>query len=505
MIYLLLFPAILILFLFYTLYRVIRSHGPFALTWRFILGRPLNGIRKTDATFFRHATRITHPSGRAGRWSHLPDYHRSAIRNGSVLTLAAFTYGILTSPALTIYATGGFFLAGIIISQHVLYRKFRTYHHTHHTVTPLATAIAPYLALSPVRAHDSISIRPDWKTSKGMDLIGTVILPDEYAANSEQRHTAEHLIGSRLGLDLTFTWHTARHPMTLEIFRAPIPPAMVPLPSVLPVIRALPRGKVLLGPSGRGVPKIWDMTGEDPHCAVSANTRRGKTRLLLLIAAQVLSQGSDHVTVIDPKRVGVDECLAGIPGVIVLNNPRDIPSMWQGIHDFRLMMDGRVDAYMADRTLEFSRALLIIDEVSQFASQSKQVWDTEFRTKKDPAIPPVWNDVKAILWQGAQFGCSVLVFGQRVDFAMLGGALDSFGTRLLAGYTKRTFERLIGTTPVPQSSRIRGRFVHFDGDETTLIQTVLGTDQELRDLAMPLTVTRAPVPLSLPAPELLRA
>lgn len=416
-------------------------------------------------------------------WLEIPEHKRTAIRWLTFAIVAVTVYGLVVARMITEICLAVLAVVLIVVVERKLQVRVQVRHHTKGTVKPLAHAMALEIGTPPETAHRSITIRPDYSTAKGLEDVGTIVLPDWYPANPGQREQIEHLVKSRLGMDLSFTWHTSKRPMTLQIARAPIPPTLVPFADMLPAIRALPTDKVLLGVTGRGDKKLWDMSSEDPHCLVSANTRRGKTRLLLLIACQVLFQGAEKVTAIDPKRVGIDEALAGIPGVDVHSDPRNVPDMWDAVKRFREFMDARIDAYTEDRTMEFKRALLIIDEVSQFAAMSKVYWDS-IRQKTDKAVPPVWNDVAAILWQGAQFGCSMLVFGQRIEHSTLGGLIDSFGTRLLAGFQKRTYERLVGIPPVPASQRPRGRFLYFDGEQPQWIQTVLGSDQELRSLAL---------------------
>jgi hypothetical protein len=456
-------------------------HGIEILIFRFLSGRLLHGERHTDARFFTPGTRVLHPSGHASKWAHRPHSHRMAVR----WTVMGFTggtaYGLLTAPDVTIGCLAAAALGGICLVQRATARKIRFARHQRTTVGPLTTAVAAELGMSEQAAAGSVQISPGFTAAGGREHVGTIILPDSYAATPAQRDAMEHLLRSRLGIDPAFDWRTAAYPMTLRVSVAPRPPAMVPIATVMGVIRGLPQDHVLLGVNGHEEYKEWDLSGEDPHCMVSANTRRGKTRLLLLITGQILAQGGSTV-IIDPKRVGVDTALAGVPAAVVHSDPRDIAGMWQGIRDFRKMMEDRIDAYMTDRTLEFPRALLCIDELSQFSSMSKVYWDS-VREKGSRATPEIWNDVAAILWQGAQFKCSVLVFGQRIEHSTLAGLVDSFGTRLLAGYQKRTHERLVGLTYKP-SAKQRGRFLYFDGTEQTMIQTVLANDQEIRDLAL---------------------
>jgi hypothetical protein len=473
-----------------TIAKHITKHGFMVLIFWWLTGHYMNGKHRTDAGWFTKGEHVVNGNyqGNASPWAHRPRGHRAIVRTSLTAAVLAALYGWFAARFLTEAGLAAGTVAGVAAGQYTVRRKIRTASHKRNLTDPLIAALAGHFGQSCESLDGSVSILPDYARAGNSQEIGTIILPDNYNASPEERGAMEHLLTSRLGISVDYHWDTAKRPMALRLTKTPVPPSRVPLAKMLPVIRELPVDKVLLGVTGKGEETSWNMGSEDPHCLVSAKTRRGKTRMLLSIACQVLAQGGEHVTVIDPKRVGVDECLAGVPGVRIFNDPANVAEMWDGIIEFRNMMDARIEEYQKDRTIEFKRALLVIDEASQFASQSQAHWDGE-RTSKDRARPPIWQHVQAVLWQGAQFKCSVLFFGQRFDFRLLGESLDSFGTILLAGYNQRTIDRLIGPgTKVPASSKIRGRFTYYDGDDAKVIQAILGDDQELRDLA--LTATR---------------
>ena len=58
--------------------------GLMRLAYRFVSGRPMSGDRKTDATFWRPATRSLDPSGTALRWEMMRGASRLAWRLGVV-------------------------------------------------------------------------------------------------------------------------------------------------------------------------------------------------------------------------------------------------------------------------------------------------------------------------------------------------------------------------------------------------------------------------------------
>jgi hypothetical protein len=100
------------------------------------------------------------------------------------------------------------------------------------------------------------------------------------------------------------------------------------------------------------------------------------------------------------------------------------------------------------------------------------------KSKGDPAKPPVWDDVAAAVWMGAQANANVIVAGQRLDYQILGGMLGSFGVRLLAGYMPQDYARLVGQTPFIRSQKPRGRFLLYAGDELDWLQLVKVDDPD---------------------------
>lgn len=71
---------------------IVISTGHFIFRW--FAGQPLNGMRKTDAEFWTKGTRKLHNNDRTpGRWSWLPEWKRSAIRQSVLVILIAGVWG----------------------------------------------------------------------------------------------------------------------------------------------------------------------------------------------------------------------------------------------------------------------------------------------------------------------------------------------------------------------------------------------------------------------------
>lgn len=315
--------------------------------------------------------------------------------------------------------------------------------------------------------------------------IGHIELPDHFRGSPEEKRAITQLANARLPFEVEIRWQMDRQPFQAVLMRVPQCPTVVPFAEVRDQVEACKPGEIFIGLDRHRKPYKGSFLTDDPHWGFEVGSRRGKSTFLSFTAAQILHQDArSTVTGIDVKRESF-KSLFGVPRFTLVNDPRNIGAMWEEVHRFKLMMDERCDARAQDPTLEFPFALLLIDELSQFSAQSLQLW-RQIKEKGDPAHPPVWDDVAAIMWQGAAFRCHVLLAGQRIDHQITGGIglITSLGFRGLAGFRKQNWERLIGTHPIPRSRPERGRWCYSDGDKETWVQNVWATDEEIKSYAL---------------------
>jgi hypothetical protein len=446
---------------------------------RAVTGRHLDGRSRSDSSFWARAAEAEpHWLWSSGSpWARAAGWHRAAVRIVAVATL----YGLLRDRHLTEWALT---LAGGPALGVALWRAWlavRSWRHRRELLGPLSSALAPFLGVPPGAVEPALMVRPGFEDADGGEHVGALGLPDFWAATGEQKARVEEVIGARFGMDLRFQWKTAGWPMLVNFTRAPVPPSIVPLAELLAELAARPRHMILLGKAADGSLHWWDRRNEDPSMAIHGGSRRGKTSLLLCIAAQELDSGG-RVTAIDPKWVSL-QALAGIPGVTLLNDIRDVHAMWAAITAFHAMIQERFEALSHDPTLEWDNELLMIDEISMFSSVTQRTWRAE-KAKSDPALAPVWDELAACLWLGAQVNARVVVAGQRLDYQILGGLLGSLGVRLLAGYGPADYARLVGVPPFIRSQKPRGRFLAYMGGDLTWLQLVFAEPGEWRDYAL---------------------
>jgi hypothetical protein len=458
---------------------------------RFLSGRHLDGRARSDATFWSRGTQPLAGHwwgpGRGSWWSMAAGWQRLAVRLAAI-AVAVGLWRWRTGTEWTLALTGGPTL-GVVAWR--AWRGVVLWSHRRQLERPLSAALAPYLGVPPIAVEAGLTVRPDYADAGGGEHVAAIELPDHWAATPDQRRLVEEVIQARFGVDLRYQWRTASYPMVLNVTRAPVPPVLVPFAELREAIEACEPGKFLLGVAADGTRRYWDTDAEDPMVAIHGGSRRGKTTLLLLTAGQVIRQwdrlplpagapgcAAGRVTAVDPKRVSLLG-LAGVPGVELLNDPRDVAGMWAGVRRFRELVEARYEVLAADPTVEFRRSLLIVDEVSMVSGMWAQHW-RHVKKPSDLPQPPVWDDVAACVWMGAQCRAHVIVAGQRLDYKILGGMLGSFGVRMLAGYAPQDYARLVGVPPFQRSQKPRGRFLLYAGGELDWVQLVFAEPGEVR-------------------------
>lgn len=286
------------------------------------------------------------------------------------------------------------------------------------------------------------------------------------------------------------------------------------LHDVLGKLDALDDSKAGVGLTDQDELGCWNWADENPHGAMNAGSRHGKTEINKCLVAQIIRKGGG-VTYIDPKEISL-QGMEGIPRLILRNDPGDIPAMWEAIADFRHLMDARRierARHGKDAVAGWNRQMLVLEEVNQFSEQSDDFWEdlpeeeegflgTElWKPRRAKKTPRVWRHVKAIAWQGAAFKMHVFVDGQDVQATVLKGVRNSLGMRLLGAYQPSQWKFLVGTTPVPPAPNHKGRFCLVRGGEQTWLQAILGdldpdrSSAIWRDYAMGGQLSAVAVPL----------
>jgi len=468
--------------------------GPDRIVWRFVAGQPLDGHYRTDARFWRRGRKAL-GKVEPRRWSYLSGAERLLYRLTAVLGPPAVGWQYWTHPGRTTLLGAVLAVLGLVFGGWKVRRVWVRRKVYRRLVKPLHLALTPVLGLpATMRANDYIAVPPTYATKEETPAV--IALPKTFAATPANRSIVATVAMSKFpGMNPDNTdaiFHMVGNP-TLELKMAPQPPDMVPWADHEERMKSLPPGKTFVGLGARNKPYIHDWnSGELVHFGASVNTGGGKSFGVGGWVAQELRKGAS-VTWVDPKMSYVPEIFVGHPAYRLANDPKNPHGWWDEIFRVEREMDRRRELKKKDPTLEFPLSFLVLDELSEFADVSAQLWE---QIKADPEsygydeIPkktpnPVWRSLSILLRMGREFGIRVIVMTQRLDNKSTGGIglRDLFGMRALGKFRKNQWVMLVGTTPIPKSINKIGRWIYTDTDTDTWVQNVYGDATQLRDWA----------------------
>lgn len=469
-------------------------------TFKFFTGQPIFGEPRTDASAFRSATKIIHPSGRASRWAHLSHAQRAIWRLSGVAVASGTTAAYLAHPLATEIGGGMVAAAGASYGVYWARREVRQREHTRKIVGPLAEALAKPLELSPLQVQRGLTVPLEYATAPGAEVVAPV--PDGWHG---ERSTVESVIAARLGGEWSSTWRMLEAPFSVAFTRAPSPPSTVRFADVRDLIDATPEGQVFIGLGTAGQPIRINLRDATPHIGLSCGTGAGKSVLIRGVIAQVAARGG-RVTIVDPKLRSLN-CFEGVPMVTI---HRFLEDQIQAIADFRARMEsvyasGDVRGWGDDAESELTsnpEALLVLEEQNDFAAELRQWW-AENKPKGAKGLPPTFTDIAKVLFKGRQANARILGVYQRLSVNAIGltESRDQFGAKLLGRYSWQNFGSLVGTRPMPPSSDHPGRMLLVTGGRHRWVQTCFWTEQEAHDYALAgREETVSPVSSNVPRP-----
>lgn len=465
------------------------KHTLASIIMRFALGRDLDGVRRTNATFLRHADRDLTEHGRASRWAHRMHAQRAGIRLAVTAYLAGTVYGLVSDRRVTVYAVGASIIVAMVYASIRAYFKIVNRKHHKRIVSPLFKTIAP-IASHPLGDHFGKWLTvPRDMFDNDKAKVKLILQPHWEGAVTHQKQILA-LMCRRLNLDLEARWYFHEWPPYAEFSRAPSPPGKVTYADFKPYMDKSPAHIIPMGLGSNRQLIAINLDEEAPHVALSVGTGGGKTTMMALFIAFLVRNGVERIDIINTKKAGYAWC-AGLPGVYVHNN---MASQMEAIRQFKQRMEIRYDEFLLNDTLTFPRQVLIIEEQNSWVKMARRFWD-DYRTeldskerqkvsKKNPAI----DDIAIILFMGRQACMNVVSIFQRMSASAAGDGdmRASYGAKILARSDRATWKILVGTTPVPKDcmSVIRGRGVFVLGDEARAIQIAYLTPDEAKAYAL---------------------
>lgn len=521
-------------------------HSPARLAFRFLTGRPLDGIRRTDAIFIRPGRTSMDPSGYATKWSYLAGYQRLLIRLGLVyiaawalaLTFAWAVRGGLERAGMTppewSYVTPGQVLVSHLVWVLVLGGPASTFYavryfglslrvpvlalHRSRTrpwvwvtlegwvpwvlegrrgwdrekVRPVALVADAVLGTHhlPRKARTWVQVPRNYKDQDGKPVI--IQLPASFTGSD--KGTMTRLTGSvsaKLGLrDPQVRWDLEGDRPRVLFTAPPVPPTYVSFVEVRSFYEEAEEFSFFLGLAARRAALTANLKGDSPHIAVSAGSGAGKSELIKGLIMLALRWGWG-VVILDWKEVS-HTWADGLPGVAYVRDIADI-------HDMAVRLGEEVDlrkaAYRQDSSLPGRAKMLVVaEEMNITADLLKAYWD-DLRATAEPeerrTMPlksPAMRGLMAVNFAGRQLGMFMDYVAQRFSARVTNGNADlreSFQIRLLARYSPQTQKMLApDVKPFPKMPTVVGQWVAVMGGEAVVYQAPFITDSEAREFAL---------------------
>lgn len=535
-----------------------RRMTPLRVAFRFFTGRPLDGVRRTDAIFLRPGRHSMDPSGFAYRWSYLAGWQRLAVRlcasyvlGWGLILLAAWgvrelaarmgagapEWAAALTPAHVLLVHAGWGLAigaapgavwavrqwGLVLRVPVRTQDLEagSWVWTWTTwevqgrrgwdrqkVRPVAAAAQAVLGTSRhlKYAHQWVQVPRTYRDADGAPVV--LQLPQTFTgADEATKRRLVRAVGSRLGMrDPDASWELEGDKPRVLISSPPLPPSHVTFADVKEELEATPEYHFFLGLAARRQVLRTALAGDSPHIAVSAGSGAGKSQLIRVMIMLALRWGWG-VVVLDWKEVSQAWC-EGLPGVLYV---RDI----EDIHDMAVRLGEEVDLRKVLRRKDPSmtgkaKVLVVAEEMNMTAALLKTYWDNLRQTAEPeekatmPLRSPAVDGLMKVNFAGREFDMFQVFVAQRFSARVTNGNGDireSFNTRLLNRASQQTQKMLAGhIKPYPKGSGAPGRWVAVIGEEATLFQAPLITDEEAREFALggqdnpssPLTGTHRP-------------
>lgn len=491
---------------------------------RILGGRDLDGVKRTDATFWHAGTRVLPKvEGKVRARSYKPGWRRLSFRValGAGVTESGYLIGRdldATSQtvqelwenreaALAALEPAGIGAASVLTVGTAAYMVLTREHRElmREWVVPLHEAIAGPLGLAEQTDPRRYLHIP--KNFSDDDAQIRVDLPRNLRFSRDQ---VADLITQKLALEgVTFAWNVAGRDTHLLVKKTRKPPAKAAFkdPKVREIVAAAKESAPIIGIGSAGRIISVDLDAESPHILVNASTGGGKSVTLRCIACQMLHHGS-LVFVLDTKRIS-HPWASGLPGVTYCRDIADI-------HDqlIELGMEGRRRTRVADALgIDADpkdigpRLLILLEEVNATMKQLARYWE-KTRESGDPKVSPAVDALNEILYMGRQLRMHVLLVAQSATARALGGpeVREQFSFRILANYSVNAWRMLAPEVhPAPKSTKHQGRAQVVSGGSARETQILFFTETEAREWATtgkpaPAAVGARPGPVQLQKP-----
>lgn len=452
------------------------------LLYRIVTGHHLDGIHRTDATWFRRGTVVVHHSGRASRWAHLSRAERTGWRLGTAAVFIGVIYGYLIHPLTTTICLAIIVAGGITYGAWCLYRAIVSWRHRRYWVRPLHVALCRVLGVSLKTQMESyLTVPVDIASNDDAEV--RVNLPEGFVGDKTMRQTIETVISEKLGIRNTVAhWRVAGHEPYMTVRVAARPPEKAVWKDNLGAIEKAPESAPLIGLTVGSKTVSIDADAEAPHILISASTGGGKSTIIRTLTSQFMHHGA-IVVCLDIKRHS-HNWMRGLEGVIYCRDAEDIHDILIKIAEEGDRRNRLVEQHGDNIVGDFPRIVLIAEEMNGTINRLQNYWVT-VRDKDDPKKSPAIDAFGETLFMGRATKLNVIAVGQMMSARALGGPemRECFGARILSRYTVNNWRMLVPEVSMPRSSRHPGRVQVCIAGQATETQSLFPSDAEAREWA----------------------
>ncbi len=502
------------------------------LTYRWWSGRPMDGQRKTNATFRRPATRSLDPSGRALRWEMLAGYQRLLWRLGvsyllSVSLLVALLslspWGATESLARGIVgwhlSLAGIGWAAWWTWRQTLLRGYRlpiparreSLDESTDTLTrswgirwmesegrlswdrektlPVATALQGMLQASwtdrEKRTH--VTIPRDYREPGGSPV--EILLPASFLSADVAGIQARLVktVSERLGIaDPVAAWQLEGSVPRVLVRTQPAPPPLILFSEVRHFFEAASPFNPFYGVIAGGEGLHISVRDDSPHGAISAGSGAGKSEMIKVLIMQYLHWGWS-VIVLDWKEES-QEWAKGLPGVRYYSSE-------EKIHDALIVVGEEIQWRKENPGEPRNPVVVVCEEWSMTADLLSEYWSILRSTSEPeerktlPVRSPALTSAKKLTYCGRSLGMFQMLVAIRFSARVTGGNADlreSFQVILMARYKSATVQMLAkGIKPFPKNKpKEMGRWVAVMGEDAVVFRAPLVSSDEAREWSL---------------------
>lgn len=439
-------------------------NGKLAGLYRWFSGRPLNGHRYTDATFWHRATMATDLSGRAGRYQRLAGWERLVyVRLPVMATPYVLVASVLASwPQVVMMAIG---LATLAIYRLDTGRHVRR--HRRQVVEPLAIAVARLVNARHVDGQGwrTVDIPMDIRTNKKASLA--IRLPVHWRGEDSERKALAKLVASRLATDnLAMAIDmTGQNPVATFVASAR-PPDTVDFEDMSGL--DTPDTDVATGYGADMSVVAMSLTLESPHGLVAGGSGAGKSELLAFMVGQLMRRGYG-VACLDAKFTS-HMWLRRVPGVLYASESEELHEALVWL-DAELLRRARFVSKGGDPAT-LVPIVAVLEEMNGASNRLRYHWKS-VKGPQDPMMSPALTGLGNLSSMGRELRMHILMAGQSLTSKAVGGVenRENFGARFLARATANQWKMLAPQIrPAPVKRQRAGRWHLVVGDRLTEFQ-----------------------------------